>query len=136
MAYWLLKTEPGDYAYSDLERDGGTVWDGVRNNLALKHMRKMRAGDRALIYHTGKEKAVVGVAEISSDTYPDPEGDDERIVVFDLRPERSLGRPVTLAEIKADPRFRDFALVRISRLSVMPVPAPLWQRILKLGQAG
>ncbi len=136
MGYWLLKTEPGDYAYSDLERDGGTVWDGVRNNLALKHMRQVRSGDRALFYHTGKDKAVVGVARVASDPYPDPGGDDERFVVFDLRPERPLARPVTLAEIKADSRFRDFALVRMSRLSVMPVPAPLWQRILKLGQAG
>ncbi len=132
--YWLLKTEPGDYSFDDLERDRRTTWDGVANNLALKHMREVRKGDRALVYHTGKEKSVVGVARIASDPYPDPDADNPRIVVFDLEPDARLGRPVPLAEIKADPRFADFALVRISRLSVMPVPAALWKRLLSMGK--
>ncbi len=132
--YWLLKSEPGDYSFDDLERDRRTTWDGVANNLALKHMREVRKGDRALVYHTGKEKSVVGIARIASDPYPDPGADNPRIVVFDLEPDARLGRPVPLAEIKADPRFADFALVRISRLSVMPVPAALWKRLLSMGK--
>ncbi len=136
MAYWLLKTEPGDYSFDDLEHDRRTVWDGVANNLALKHMREMRKGDHALVYHTGKEKSVVGVARVASDPYPDPASDNPRIVVFDLAPEKRLARPVPLAEVKADPRFADFALVRISRLSVMPVSAALWKRLLAMGATG
>jgi predicted RNA-binding protein with PUA-like domain len=130
MAYWLLKADPDDYGWPQLERDRRTVWDGVSNNLALKHLRSARKGDLALVYHTGAEKAVVGVAGIESDPYPDP--DVARLVVIDLAPRNRLPRPVSLAEIKADPRFAEFALVRMSRLSVMPVPAPLWQRILKM----
>ena len=130
MAYWLLKADPDDYGWTQLERDRRTVWDGVSNNLALKHLRGARKGDLALVYHTGAEKAVVGLAGIESDPYPDP--DDARLVVIDLAPRKRLPRPVSLAEIKADPRFAEFALVRMSRLSVMPVPAPLWQRILKM----
>jgi len=134
MSYWLLKTEPNDYSWADLERDGGTVWDGVKNNLALKHMRGVKSGDRAFIYHTGKERAVIGIAEVTSDPYPDPESDNERFIVFDIAPERALERGVTLAEIKADDVFADFALVRMSRLSAMPVPAKLWKRIEKMGR--
>ncbi len=132
--YWLLKTEPGDYSFDDLERDRRTTWDGVANNLALKHMREVREGDAALVYHTGKEKSVVGVARVASDPYPDPAAGNPKIVVFDLEPDRRLGRPVPLAEIKADARFADFSLVRISRLSVMPVPAALWKRLLSMGK--
>lgn len=130
---WLLKTEPGDYAYDDLEREGRTVWEGVRNNAALKHIRAVRKNDRAIVYHTGKERAAVGLARIVSDPYPDPRGERASIVVFDLAADRRLARPVPLAEIKADPAFRDFDLVRIPRLSVMPVPPALWDRMLKLG---
>lgn len=132
MTTWLLKTEPNDYSFADLERDGSTVWDGVTNNMALANIRKVRAGDGVLLYHTGKEKAVVGLARVTSDPYPDPERDDERIVVFDLEPAEPLPRPVTLAEIKADPAFADWHLVRLPRLSVMEVPAELERRILKL----
>lgn len=134
MPYWLLKTEPNDYSWSDLERDGGAVWDGVGNNLALKHMRAVREGDHAFVYHTGKERAVVGVAEITSDPYPDPKRDEDRLVVFDLAPLRELAAPVTLTAVKADDAFADFALVRNSRLSVMPVPTALWKRIEKMGR--
>jgi predicted RNA-binding protein with PUA-like domain len=130
---WLLKTEPGDFSYDDLERAGRAVWDGVRNFTALRHMRGVRKGDRAIVYHTGKERAAVGIARIASAPYPDPRADDPAIVVFDLAPERRLARPVTLGAIKGDPAFRGFDLVRISRLSVMPVAPELWERILKMG---
>lgn len=129
MSYWLLKTEPSDYSYTDLERDRRTVWDGVANNAALKHMRAVREGDEALIYHTGKERRAVGVARVVSDPYPDPQSDDERLVVFDLEPLRELATPAPLAEIKQDPDFTAFDLVRIPRLSVMPVPAKLWRKL-------
>jgi len=131
--YWLLKTEPSTYSFVQLERDGKTVWDGVRNALALTHLRKMRKGDRALVYHTGAEKAVVGIARLAADAYPDPKAGDPRIVVVDLAAERALARPVPLAAIKADPRLQDMPLVRISRLSVMPVTPEEWQHLLELG---
>lgn len=130
--FWLLKTEPSEYSYDDLERDGKGRWDGVANNTALIHMRNVRKGDLALIYHTGNEKAVVALARISSDPFPDPKSGDPKLVAFDLVPEKRLARPVSLVEIKADPAFADFALVKISRLSVMPVPAAMWKRLLAL----
>ena len=132
MAYWLLKADPADYGWPNLVSDRGTAWDGVSNNLALKHMRMMRKGDEAFIYHSGAEKAVVGVARVASDPYPDPERDDPRLVVFDLKPKRALETSVSLAEIKAASAFREFPLVRMPRLSVMPVPSALWKRILKM----
>ena len=98
-------------------------------------MREVRKGDEAFIYHTGKEKAVIGTARIVSDPYPDPDADNERIIIFDIRPGRRLAQPVTLAAIKADPKFADFALVRMARLSVMPVPAAVWKRLLSMGGA-
>lgn len=129
MSYWLLKTEPDDYGFADLVRDGRTVWDGVANNAALKHMRSMRQGDEALIYHTGKERRAVGVARVASDPYPDPRADDERVVVVVVEPLRELATPAPLAEIKRNPEFAGFDLVRIPRLSVMPVPANLWRKL-------
>ena len=132
MTTWLLKTEPDSYSFADLERDGGTVWDGVTNNAALANIRKVRKGDGILVYHTGKEKAVVGRARATSDPYPDPKARDPKLVVFDLAPVEPLLRPVTLAEIKADDAFADWQLVRLPRLSVMEVPAKLEQRILKM----
>lgn len=132
MSYWLLKSEPESYAYADLVRDGSTIWDGVANNAALKHMRDVKPGDQALIYHTGDERQAVGVAEITSLPYPDPQGDDPKLVVFDIRPSRALARPVTLAAIKADPYFADFALVRQGRLSVVPVTDAQWERLLAM----
>src|SRR5580704_17616457 len=121
MAQWLFKEEPGHYSLEDLVRDKRTVWDGVENNLALKHLRSVKKGDRVLYYHTGTEKAVVGVMEVVKGPYRDPARDDDRLVVVDVKPVRRLNRPVSLAEIKSNPKFADFALVRISRLSVMPV---------------
>jgi predicted RNA-binding protein with PUA-like domain len=129
---WLLKTEPSTYAFDLLEREGRTTWDGVRNPTALGHLRAITTGDEILIYHTGAEKAVVGVAKALTGAYPDPTAGDPRLVVVDLAPVRRLHAPVPLARIKADPAFADFALVRISRLSVMPVSGPQWKRLLAL----
>jgi predicted RNA-binding protein with PUA-like domain len=130
--FWLLKTEPAAYSYADLERDGATAWDGVSNNAALLHLRAMRPGDLALIYHTGDERLAVGLAEIASAPYADPRLNDPKLVVVDIKPLRRLARPVTLATIKADPAFGDFALVRQGRLSVVPVSAEQWARLLAL----
>ena len=129
---WLLKTEPGTYAYSNLARDGRTCWDGVSNPVALSHLRAMKKGDEAFFYHTGAEKAIVGLARIVSDPYPDPKLGDPRRVVVDVAPVRPLARPVTLAAVKAVPRFKDFALVRIGRLSVMPVSPEQWKALLAM----
>lgn len=131
--YWLLKTEPDHYSFEDLRRDKRTCWDGVKNNLALKHIRTMKRGDAVLIYHTGKVRAAVGRAKVVRGPYPDPEKDDEKLVVVDIEAGKPLPKPVPLADVKADGRFADFALVRISRLSVMPVPSLLWKALLKMG---
>ena len=136
MANWLFKEEPDHYSLEDLFRDKRAVWDGVENNLALKHLRSVEKGDRVLYYHTGKEKAVVGVMEVVKGPYPDPARDDGRFVVVDVKPVRRLDRPVPLAEIKANPKFADFALVRISRLSVMPVTDEQWAEIERLSKKG
>jgi predicted RNA-binding protein with PUA-like domain len=130
---WLAKTEPDEYAFADLQRDGHGVWDGVRNNTALIHLRRFAVGDQVLIYHTGRERAVVGLARVTRAAYPDPAAGDPRYVVVDLAPVRPLPRPVTLAAIKADPAMADFDLVRLPRLSVMPVPAEVWDRVLAMG---
>ncbi|HUL71235.1 MAG TPA: EVE domain-containing protein [Gemmatimonadales bacterium] len=132
--YWLLKTEPSTFSFDQLERDGKTVWDGVRNNLALMHLRAMKPNDRLLIYHTGATKAVVGMAKVVSKPYPDPKQQDPRWVVVDVAPDGRLAKPVTLAAIKADPAFADFPLVRMSRLSVMPVSSEHWSRLLSLAK--
>jgi len=133
-AKWLLKSDPETYSYADLERDGETVWDGVSNNLALKHIRSIRKGDQALVYHTGEEKAVVGLAKILSDPYPDPKHKDGRLVVVEIAAERRLARPVSLDEIKKNGAFKDFALVRLPRLSVMPVSESQWEALLGLAK--
>jgi predicted RNA-binding protein with PUA-like domain len=130
---WLLKTEPTTYSYDQLEKEGRTTWDGVRNNLALAHLRTMKAGDRVLIYHTGAEKAVIGLAKVAKAAYPDPKQDDPKLVVVDVIPERRLERPVTLAEVKAEASLKDLALVRMGRLSVMPVNPAQWKRLLEMG---
>jgi len=134
MAYWLFKEEPDHYSFEQLLRDKRAVWSGVQNNLALKHLRSIKKGDHVLYYHTGKEKAVVGVMEVVKGPYPDPTQDDPRLVVVDVKPVRRLDRPVSLAEIKANPQLADFALVRISRLSVMPVTAAQWTEIERLSK--
>ena len=134
MQYWLLKTEPSVYSYADLQREGRTIWDGVTNNLALRYLRSMKKGDRAFIYHTGKEKALVGVAEVMSRPYADPEGEDPKIVVVDVKAREKLSRAVPLAEVKADSVFSDFKLVRLPRLSVMPVSQAQWRRLLSMAE--
>jgi len=130
--YWLLKTEPGSYSFADLERDGTTPWDGVRNAAALKHLREMRPGDQVLIYHTGSERQAVGLAEVCSEPYPDPAITDAPPPVVDVRALRRLAQPVALSAIKAEPFFADFALVRQGRLSVVPVSPEQWARLLAL----
>jgi predicted RNA-binding protein with PUA-like domain len=129
---WLVKSDPDSYSFADLERDGQTRWDGVSNNLALKHLRSAHRGDAVLVYHTGNEKAIVGLAEVASEPYPDPKQKDPRLVVVDLKAGRRLARPVTLDEIKRQPALRDFDLVRLPRLSVMPVSDAQWKVILEL----
>jgi predicted RNA-binding protein with PUA-like domain len=131
MAYWLLKTEPDNYSYSDLERDGSTVWDGVNNPLALKYLRTMLIGDLALIYHTGKERQIVGVAEVVSQPYADPALDDAKRVVVDVRPVRR-DKAIALAQIKQDSNFTDFDLLRLPRLSIVPVSELYWQHLIQL----
>ena len=135
MARWLLKTEPSSYAWEQLVKDKKAVWDGVSNAVALKNIRSMKKGDLALIYHTGDERAAVGVAEIASDPYPDPKEEDERLVVVDLKPKTKLPQPVTLADIKADPAFAGWDLLRIGRLSVVPVPDAMWKRVEELANS-
>ncbi len=131
--YWIVKTEPSTYSYDELERQKTAVWDGVKNNLALKHLRQMKPGDRVLVYHSGDEKAVVGLAEVTSEAYPDPKQRDPNLAVVDLKAAGRLPRPVPLAEIKKDRAFADLGLVRIGRLSVMPASADQFKRILKMG---
>ena len=132
MSNWLVKEEPEHYGFDQLERDRKTVWAGVKNPLAQKHLRGIRKGDRIFYYHTGKEKSVVAVARALSDAYPDPDDSSGKLFVVDVAPEKRLPRPVTLAEIKADPAFATFPLVRMGRLSVMPVTDAQWARIEKL----
>lgn len=133
-SYWILKTDADTYPFDQLVRERRAVWDGVSNALALKHIRSMRKGDQALVYHSGDDKALVGLARIVSDPYADPKNDDPRLAVVDIEAGARLARPVTLAEVKADPAFADLGLVRMSRLSVIPVPADQWKRLL--GMAG
>lgn len=132
MGYWLMKTEPEEFSYADLERRGREPWNGVRNPLALRHMRSMQAGDLALIYHTGNERCIVGIAQVLSPVYPDPQATDERLVVVDVAPYARLARPISLAEIKADLRFAQWELVRQSRLSVMPVSSEHWRELVDM----
>jgi len=132
MNCWLLKTEPETFSYDTLESLGSDRWNGVRNFRALKYMRAMKPGDQTYIYHTGKEKAVIGVAEVLTSAYPDPAEQDPRYVVVDVKPLYKLARPVTLHEIKANPFFADWVLVNQPRLSVMPVTPAHWLEIHNL----
>lgn len=125
MAHWLVKTEPETYSFADLQKERRTRWEGVKNAAALIHLRRMAVGDQVFVYHTGKEKAVVGIARVFTA--------DPKDGVVELEVEKPLKHPVTLAAIKADKAFQEFALVRISRLSAMPVSAEHWTRVLKMG---
>jgi predicted RNA-binding protein with PUA-like domain len=126
---WLFKEEPENYSFDALVRDKYTVWSGVKNPVAQKNLHAVRKGDRIFYYHTGKQKSVVGVAKAIGDAYADPKDKNGKAAVVDIAPVKKLPRPVALAEIKADPFFKTFALVRISRLSVMPVTDAEWTRI-------
>lgn len=132
--HWLLKTEPSTYSYAELEKTGRATWDGVRNNLALLHLRAMKNGDQALIYHSGAAKEIVGVARIASAPYPDPTQDDPKLVVVDLIPLKRLKRPVTLTEIRAEPALAAMPLIKFTRLSVMPVTGEQWKRLLAMAE--
>ena len=134
MSYWLLKTEPDAYSWDDLQRDRQTTWDGISNALALKHLRTFNKGDHALIYHTGGVRAAIGTATVLSAPYADPKQHDEKLAVVDLKVGTKLKRPVTLDEMKADPIFAGWDLLRLGRLSVVPVPTSLWKRIEELSR--
>ena len=134
MSYWLFKEEPDHYSFADLERDGETVWSGVANALARSNLRKIKPGDRILYYHTGKEKAVVGEMKAVGDPMADPKDADPKAVVVKVRPVRRWPRPVTLKRIKEEPELASWELVRISRLSVMPVTEAQWHRVQELSR--
>lgn len=134
--YWLVKTEPSSYSYDDMTKQETAVWDGVKNPVAIRNLKSMHPGDQVLVYHTGDEKAVVGWATVVSSPYPDPKANDPKLFVIDLKAHRRLPKPVTLAQIKADKTFVDLPIVRQGRLSVSPVTAPQWKRVLQLSGAG
>jgi predicted RNA-binding protein with PUA-like domain len=131
---WLFKEEPSNYSFDAFTKDKKTVWSGVRNPVAQRNLRSVKKGDRVFYYHTGDEKSVVGIAKALGDAYPDPDDAAGKAHVVDIGPVKKLARPVTLKEIKADAFFKDFALVRISRLSVMPVSDAEWSRIERLSE--
>ena len=133
--YWLAKQEPSGprgYNFSTLEKEKTTVWDGVHNNLALKHMRNMKKNDLVMYYHTGDERQIVGIMTITSEPYPNPEEDNERFAVVDVKYKKRLKNPVSLELMKKEKSFKNWELLRISRLSVMPVPADIWNTIIRI----
>lgn len=135
--YWLAKQEPNgprEYSFEQLKKEKTTVWDGVHNNLALKYMKEMKPHDLILFYHTGDERQAVGIMQVTSKPYSNPKEVNERFIVVDVKYKKTLKRPVTLDEIKKEKKFKDWELVRISRLSVMPVPKQIWDAILKISQ--
>lgn len=129
---WLLKTEPNEYSYSDLETENVAVWDGVKNALALKNMRTMLPGEEVFIYHTGKERRIMGIGKVVSAAYPDPKLNDVKRLVIDIQAVRKLNEPITLKQIKQDQQFAGFELLRLPRLSVVPVLAQYWQHLVEL----
>jgi predicted RNA-binding protein with PUA-like domain len=132
MAHWLFKSDPETYGMEDLARDKKTTWDGVKNPVALRNLREAKKGDTVFIYHTGEQKAIVGLAEITKEAYPDPKKKDPKLSVVDIQYSKWVKRPVTLAEIKSRKEFSDWALVRLPRLSVMPVTDAQWKSLLKM----
>src|ERR1044071_4644744 len=135
MAYWLLKSEPDVWSYEDQKKKGakGDAWTGVRNFTARRHLQEMKKGDRAFFYHTGDEKAVVGVVEVTKEAYPDPTAKGEPWVVVDVKTVEALPTPVTLATVKAEKKLKDMALVKYARLSVQPVTDAEWKLVCKMG---
>lgn len=132
MPHWLVKSEPNSYSFADLQRDGRTVWDGVRNNAAALHLKTMRVGEELFVYHSQEGLAVVGIARVAREAYPDPGDAAGRFVAVEIEPVRALARPVTLAEMKAEPALAGMAMLRQSRLSVSPVTDAEWSTILRL----
>ena len=132
MARFLVKTEPSTYSFSDLKRDKRTVWDGVSNPVALKHLATIRKGDTVIVYHTGEEKQCVGLANAASDAYPDPKLENPKRPVVDLTAGRALAKPVTLAQVKADSVLKETPLARLPRLSVMPLSETEFKRLMGL----
>jgi len=135
MAYWLLKTEPGTYSFAKLASEKRAVWDGVSNPVALKNIRAMAKGDQAFIYHTGSERAVVGTASVEGAPYPDPKAGDPKLVVVDLKAGKALARPVTLDEMKRVPALAGWDLLRLGRLSVVPVTEGQWRTVMELARS-
>ena len=136
--YWLVKQEPSGprgYNFSTLQKEKTTVWDGVHNNLALKHMRNMKKDDSVLYYHTGDERQAVGIMTVTSKPYPNPEEDNERFVVVDVKYKKQLDNSVSLEQMKKEKSFKNWELLRISRLSVMPVPKTIWDKIISLSKS-
>jgi len=132
--HWLVKSEPFKYSWDQFVKDGSTYWDGVRNAMARNNLRDMKKGDLVLYYHSNEGKEVVGVAKVTQESYQDPTTDDDRWLVVDLAPVKALAEPVTLADVKADPKLAEIPLVKMSRLSVMPLPKTAFERILKKGK--
>jgi predicted RNA-binding protein with PUA-like domain len=132
MSYWLVKSEPSVYAYDQLEKDGQTFWEGVRNYAARNHLKAMKKGDQVLFYHSNEGLEIVGIAKVSKEHYQDPTTDEDAWVVVDLKPYKRLKKPVSLTQIKTDKRLKDMALVRIGRLSVQPVTEKEWKVIMEL----
>ena len=132
--YWLVKSEPDTYAWTDFVREGKTAWTGVRNNAARLHLKAMRPGDKVLFYESMTTKAVVGTAEVTKAAFPDPTAEEPGWIAVELEARPALGKPVTLAAVKSDPSLKDMTLLRISRLSVQPVKRAEFDRILKLGK--
>ena len=129
---WLFKEEPSNYSYDDLARDGKTSWTGVRNPVAQKNLRSVKKGDKIFFYHTGDEKAVIGICKAAGNAYPDPADKTGKLYAVDVEPVKKLKNPVTLASVKADKFFASSPLTRVPRLSVMPVPDEEWERIVKM----
>jgi len=136
MAHWLMKSEPSSWSWQQQVEAGekGTFWNGVRNHLAKKHLKEMKVGDQAFFYHSGEEKAVVGIVEIIKGYYPDPLDKTGVFGMVDVKAVKPLAKPVTLADIKADPRLKDMVLVKSSRLSVQPVTDAEWRTVLTMAK--
>jgi len=132
MAYWLVKSEPSTYSFDQLQKDGNTIWDGVRNYAARIHLRSMKKGDQVLFYHSNEGTEIVGIAKVAKEAYQDPTTTDEAWVAVDLKPHKKIKKPVSLAQIKTNKRLADMALVRLGRLSVQPVTEKEWDIVMEM----
>lgn len=132
MAFWLVKSEPSTYSFEQLQKDGSTVWDGVRNYAARIHLRAMKKGDMVLFYHSNEGTEIVGIAKVAKEAYQDPTTTDEAWVAVDIKPHKKIKKPVSLAQIKGDKRLAQMALVRLGRLSVQPVTEKEWEIVMEM----